>query len=151
MVRGMIGQPRIWEELGGNPSPSVKASAEAFPLCLYGMQAPLGLSALHITMFQKSDTKAYCCTASPGALFLCFCFAPQGPQWGTTCLRCSSPWPRLRGTLSDAVPWKLNMLRDNYIPCKTRRDNYHGTIKRDGVNIFLTKNGGIITESLLRI
>ena len=107
LVRSLIGQLRIWEELGGNPSPSVKASAEAFPLCLYGVQAPLGLSALQTTMYQKSDTKAYCCTASPGALFFfLFSCRPEGPAGGTTCLCCLSPWPRL-------------ILRGIFIRCNT--------------------------------
>ena len=44
-----------------------------------------------------------------------------------------------------------NMLRDNYIPCETRRDNYRGTISCGGVINFPTKNGGIITDQRLRI
>jgi len=82
LVRSLIGQLRIWEELGGNPSPSVKVSAEACSLCLYGVQAPLGLSALHTTMYQKSDTKAYCCTASPGALFFFVFVLPRRARKG---------------------------------------------------------------------
>ena len=103
-------------------------------------------------MYQKSGTKAYFCTASPGALCFLFVFvSPRRARKGDDALALLLSMASNASVIWDAIPWKQNMLRDNYIPCETRRDNYRGTITCGGIINFPTKNGGIITDQLLRI